>query len=97
MVATGSTIVFIHALRNAGPLPLVRQDKVLLIQIETVLYCIIIDAPCEPARLHQLLSGQVVFIRDAFDLARRIVLLPPFPTENIQAQVIRFTVDVRLQ
>ena len=97
MVATGSTIVFIHALRNASPFTLVRQDKVLLIQVETVLYCIIIDASCEPARLHQLLPWEIMLIRDAFDLARRIVLLPPFPTENIQAQVIRFTVDVGLQ
>ena len=36
---------------------LVGQDEVLLIQVKAVLHCIIIDASCESARLHQFLSG----------------------------------------
>ena len=43
VVPTGTSCRCVHALRNAGPLALIGQDKMLLVQVVPILNRVVVD------------------------------------------------------
>ena len=97
MVSTCTACRCVHALRDAGPLTLIGQDDVLLVQVIAVLDRVIIDAFRELAGPHQLITIETVLFGDPLDLFGCTLGSFTLTPEDVHTEVTRDRINFPAQ